>query len=111
MPNLAVGTLVMWRGWYSGDGRIAGDPPAGTGAPDGRVTIGGLPVSRRVVLLLNSSLLRVGATVSAADGTYEFTGLRTEMEPGVPVFYSLIAYDDEGVYDAVIRDRVAPVVP
>ncbi len=111
MPEKLIGSLLTWRFLFSGGGRIAGEPPVAIGAPDGRVTIGGVPVARRVVLFDTAEMRPIAATVSASNGTYQFTGLLTEVEPGVPIYYSLIAYDDTGTYDAVIRDRIAPVVP
>lgn len=111
MSNASIGDMFGWRQAFSGPGRIAGDPPVDSESPDGRVTINGVPASRRVVLFDTAEMRPIGAVRSGVDGTYEFTGLRTEVEPGVPVFYTLIAYDGAGVYDAVIRDRVAPVVP
>ncbi len=111
MANALLTGIAGWQPSFNGAGRIAGDPPVDGSSPDGRVTIDGIPVSRQVVLFTNDAMQRVAAVRSAADGTYAFNGLTVESEPGVPVLYTLIAYDDTGAYDAVIRDRVAPVVP
>ena len=76
---------------------------AGEGA--GLVTKAGVPARARVVLCLKGpslSLYRIAEQWSAADGTYRFDQLDESRK------YAVLAFDETGEFDAVIRDNITP---
>jgi len=81
---------------FYGTGRIAGDAP-------GLVTVGGIPAARRIHLHDAITHLRVARTISRGDGSWSFENLDASR------LYYVIAFDHEGRFNAVIRDRVQPV--
>lgn len=80
---------------------IRWDPDdSGPGYISGTVRIGGVPVSRLVRLLEHKSARIVDEVVSASDGTYRFSLLRTDMA------YDIIGVDNAGVYNSVIATSI-----
>lgn len=102
MPGIAVqNTHTNHAGGQAqigGKGFIAGTMP-------GIVTAGGAPARKRVHLFDQPTGRRVSSTLSAEDGTYRFDNLNPAR-----LFY-LVAFDDERRFNAVIRDRIQPVLP
>ena len=73
----------------------------GTAVISGVVREQTTPVANRTVYLLRQDDLRVRRrTVSAADGTFSFTGLASDTE------WMLLTVDPVGAYNAVVADRV-----
>lgn len=64
------------------------------------------PVTRPVRLLRSFGAPTVlGLTISSADGTYTFEGLR---KPPADDGYTVIAYDPTGQYDPVAKTNLVP---
>jgi len=95
---IGFGMTSIYTGKFSGKGLIAGQDP-------GLVTVGGAPGSRRVLLTDSASRRLVSRGASNAAGQYEFYGIDPDRH------YTVEAVDHLGVYNAVIRDRIRPVVP
>lgn len=66
---------------------------------------GTTPVSRKVVLLDQRNWQPVRTTVSAADGSYQFAGLRIAPEV---VRFAALAIDPSEVYNHVIAANLTP---
>lgn len=77
-----------------------------TGVLAGTVTVLTAPAQRHVRVLDRKSSLVVASGRSKPDGSYRFTGLRTDID------YVVIAFDDTpgATYNAVIADRIRAVV-
>jgi len=73
---------------------------AGQGA--GIVTVAGAPASRPVWIYSARSRFPVYATQSNSDGTWEVLNIANEP-------YTIIAFDNQGQFNAVIRDNITPV--
>lgn len=78
-----------------GLGFIAGQSPA-------LVTVAGAPARRPVYVLERAGLRVVASGYSGNDGTYMFEGLSPNRS------FVVVAFDDQGQFNAVIRDRVIP---
>lgn len=85
------------RDRIGGRGRIAGVSP-------GLVTVEGLPAARDVTLVLRSDQRVVARTVSAPDGTYEFSYLDQAQ------LFAVYAWDRTGEHNAAIADRITPAL-
>lgn len=72
----------------------------------GTITVGGVAASRRVAVFHRGSLSCVGATSSSQDdGSWEITGMNEYAEGKLFV----IAFDDNGEYNAEIADFISQV--
>ena len=92
---LASGSLFPFRrDYYSGTGYIAGEAPVGAG-PDGRYTILGTPSAGRITAHERGSMICVGGTYSAADGTWQINYLNT----GIPLV--VIGWNDKPITTVV----------
>jgi hypothetical protein len=80
---------------FSGNGYIAGNAPA-------IVTVAGVPAPRPVRVLERKSLRLCGFATSASDGTFSISGLDTGRQ------FLVIALDNQGQFNAVIRDNITP---
>lgn len=89
---LNVGALFHGKAWISGVG-------------EGIVTINGIPASRQVVALEQSSLTVVAQTWSFPDGTYLLPNLDKSK------LYIVMAYDYKGDYAPVAESHIAPHLP
>ena len=86
----------LWRSRdYTGTGFIAG---SGTGI----VTVGGVPASRRVLLMARDRLRVIADVWSNDDGTYRFERLNEDQA------YIVMALDHQGLYEPVAYDFVRP---
>jgi hypothetical protein len=88
--------IPVTRYFPSGALRIAGDSPSGL------VLVGMAPASRTVDIFDRETKVLVATTVSAGDGTYEFTNLSSRTE-GYDVIIRGVILDGE-------RDVIIPGV-
>jgi hypothetical protein len=82
--------------YWNGPGYIAGE------APDGLVTVNTAPAQRYVYAVDRASRVVIGATWSAANGTYRIDNLN----PAALV--DVVARDYTGTYNDAIVSRVSP---
>ena len=87
--------LVIISNTFSGHGYIAGESP-------GLVTINTAPGAREVEIRERRTRICVAITFSAADGSYRFDNLNTDLE------FDVIGRDWSGTYNDVIVSRVKP---
>ncbi len=92
---------------YRGRGYLAGEAPTGTaeGEPDGRAKIVNVPSRVRIQAFERSTMLCVGETVSAADGTWSIPLMSPDID------FTVIGFDDRGLVNAAIQDWVRAHVP
>ena len=90
--NYSGGRLAL-----AGVGYIAGQAP-------GILTVAGTPAVRRIELYDELTGRLVGVTQSAANGTYRFDNLNPART------YRVIAFDNERIYNSVIRSYITPFV-
>lgn len=94
---IGFGMTSVAKGPLTGNGVIAGTAP-------GLVTVAGAPAARRV-LVFDAATNRLAARVgSNGDGTYRIDRLNGRRR------YTVIAFDHQSVYNAVIRDNITPAV-
>lgn len=68
----------------------------------GTVKVLNVPARKQVKLFDKISNLFVKATWSAGDGTYSFTDIDPSRE------YFVVAHDETGMYNAVVKDGLKP---
>ena len=85
--------------FFGGPGRIAGD------SPDGIATVAGAPAKVPIRVVHRTSNRVVGFTVSDENGNWEVSNLNPDL------LYYVIAFDPTEQFNAVVRDRIVPVVP
>lgn len=92
---------------YRGHGYVAGFAPASgdPDAPDGRFKRVNVPSRGRVCVYERLSMLCVGQTLSATDGTWLVGGLSLDHR------YVVVGFDDKGIQNAAIQDWIAPADP
>ena len=81
----------------TGSGYIAGESP-------GLVTVASAPAARRVFLLERNGMQVIRSTISAGNGTYQFSNINTGRR------YCVVATDHQLQFNAVIRDNITPAV-
>ena len=81
---------------YFGKGKLAGT------LPDAIVTVAGAAARRRVVVLDRHTRKIVAQTWSAEDGSWRVDYLTTAKQ------FTVIAFDHENQFNAVIRDNITP---
>lgn len=92
---------------FRGRGYLAGEAPVGTegSEPDGRAKIVNVPSRVRIQAFERSTMLCVGATVSASDGTWTIPLMNADVD------LTVIGFDDRGLVNAAIQDWVRAHVP
>lgn len=96
MPYIDTGFANVSAEW-GGNYYVAGE------APDGIVTIDGIPASRIVRLVDRRTGIPVRQTMSAADGTYRFEYIRGDRQ------WTVIGIDQYEQENAVIADLITAV--
>lgn len=91
---------------YAGLGYIGGDAPTSNepDAPDGRAKRLNVPSRVRITVLDRGSLRVVGATISAADGTWRVPYL------SLAFTYLVLGQDELGRVNAATQDWVQPAL-